>query len=373
MALLSGEVPPFTPPFAAVTSAGRNLDFPIPFRRRAKVTVEGDAGAYYWQVIYRRYQAGADVRTFTMDQVPELGAFARQLDGEAPGGAEERCLRARDQELVIPAHPGGSEIVELAILPGDRGARALRETILSLSFDGRETARVPLGDFFGAGPGYHPHRTLPLEATGDGWLVSRFVMPFRCAAVVRVLGSPSQTVWLSARHRPAPFSTDTLHFFAQWIARGPVPTRPFRDLTVADVRGRGNYVGTMLAMDSRVIDWWGEGDEKVWVDDEASPRWFGTGTEDYFGYALGTRKPYDHPMRLLARTGLLTGQVASARVHLLDAIPFEASLRFDLELFHWNQDTTVFFDTLAWFYAAPDAENLLPPPAASEFRLPRSR
>ena len=31
--------------------------------------------------------------------------------------------------------------------------------------------------------------------------------------------------------------------------------------------------------------WWGEGDEKVFVDGEKFPSHFGTGTEDYYGYA----------------------------------------------------------------------------------------
>ena len=33
--------------------------------------------------------------------------------------------------------------------------------------------------------------------------------------------------------------------------------------------------------------WWGEGDEKIWVDGESFPSIFGTGTEDYFGGAWG--------------------------------------------------------------------------------------
>lgn len=31
--------------------------------------------------------------------------------------------------------------------------------------------------------------------------------------------------------------------------------------------------------------WWGEGDEKLFVDGEKFPSTFGTGSEDYVGYA----------------------------------------------------------------------------------------
>ena len=40
--------------------------------------------------------------------------------------------------------------------------------------------------------------------------------------------------------------------------------------------------------------WWGEGDEKIYVDGEAFPSLFGTGTEDYFGYAWSTTETFAH-------------------------------------------------------------------------------
>jgi len=41
------------------------------------------------------------------------------------------------------------------------------------------------------------------------------------------------------------------------------------------------------------------------------------------------------------RTGSAVGQVANTRWHVMDAIPFRSWLKFDLELIHWNQATTV--------------------------------
>ncbi len=38
--------------------------------------------------------------------------------------------------------------------------------------------------------------------------------------------------------------------------------------------------------------WWGEGDEKFFVDGERFPSTFGTGTEDYFGYAWCSEKTF---------------------------------------------------------------------------------
>ena len=68
-----------------------------------------------------------------------------------------------------------------------------------------------------------------------------------------------------------------------------LPTRPFRDWHVAGIQGQGHLVGTVLDVENPpAAAWWGEGDEKIYVDGEAFPSLFGTGTEDYFGYAWST-------------------------------------------------------------------------------------
>lgn len=38
--------------------------------------------------------------------------------------------------------------------------------------------------------------------------------------------------------------------------------------------------------------WWGEGDEKFFVDGERFPSTFGTGSEDYIGYAWAAEPPF---------------------------------------------------------------------------------
>jgi len=359
--LLSGKVPPFGAPFAAENSTGRNLDFPLPFRDHVKVTVDGAAWQFYYQVFYRRYAPGTDVTSFRSEQISPaaMASAAAALEGAPASGAAEGCDDSASPSVVLTADAGGSEITEVDVLPSDLDADTLRQTILSLSFDGRETARVPLGDFFGAGPGFLPHRSFPVEVTEGGTFVSRFVMPFACSAAIRIESPPGASAALNVHRRAAPFTANSLYFSARWLERGPIATRPYRDLPVAAVEGAGRYVGTLLAVDSRVGDWWGEGDEKIWVDDDGFPSWFGTGTEDYFGYANATNSPFEHPFRALRRTGSARGQVSNARFHVLDSIPFESSLTFNLELWHWNAATTIFYDTMAYFYVAPDARDVL--------------
>ena len=57
------------------------------------------------------------------------------------------------------------------------------------------------------------------------------------------------------------------------------------DVNYVEVDGKGVYVGDTLTIFNGTDAWWGEGDEKIFVDNEAFPSHVGTGTEDYYGYA----------------------------------------------------------------------------------------
>jgi hypothetical protein len=378
VALLTGKVPPFTAPFAVVNSTGRNLDFPMPFRKRAKVTVTGSANvpatAYFYQVFYRQYAACGDVVTFRKEDITadalERARSALLGPASPPGAVVEARLDANSPTLSLAAADGGEEIVELVIKPDALDTATLRQTQLSMAFDGRQTVLTPLGDFFGAGPGLLAHRTLPLEVRDDGTLISRFVMPFKSTATITLGLKDSRTAVVQLRHRQRSFDVGTYHFNAHWTARGPIPSRPFRDLVLADLTGEGTFVGTMLAHDDLSPEWWGEGDEKIFVDGEAFPSFFGTGTEDYFGYAYSSREPFDHAYRTLRPTGQSRGQLTNARFHVLDVIRFDSALRFNMEEWHWDPNATVYFDTLVYFYGKPGLVDAMPPPGAADFRLP---
>src|SRR5690606_21917147 len=59
---------------------------------------------------------------------------------------------------------------------------------------------------------------------------------------------------------------------------------------ILDVRGRGQYVGCVLNIDvfeRQLDDWYGEGDDMIFVDGEL--RLHGTGTEYYFNTAFCPR------------------------------------------------------------------------------------
>ena len=129
------------------------------------------------------------------------------------------------------------------------------------------------------------------------------------------------------------------------------------------IDGKGVYVGDTLALFNRpkegpIGPWWGEGDEKILVDGESFPSHFGTGTEDYFGYAWGVADFFEAPFHAqpngAGNKG--PGHTTNTRVRLLDKIPFNSSLKFNMELSHW-QTTKIDYATTCYWYAFDGAKN----------------
>src|SRR5439155_7705840 len=87
-------------------------------------------------------------------------------------------------------------------------------------------------------------------------------------------------------------------FHAKWHRDIFPPSEPERaiDWPVVKTEGAGRFVGMMLHIWNPRGGWWGEGDEKFFVDGEKFPSTFGTGSEDYFGYAWSSAKLFQHAL-----------------------------------------------------------------------------
>jgi hypothetical protein len=151
-----------------------------------------------------------------------------------------------------------------------------------------------------------------------------------------------------------------------------VPTRPFRDWNYADLHGAGALVGAAFSIVNPVRAWWGEGDEKIYVDDEAFPSTFGTGTEDYFGYAWCSPAKFTHAYHAQPRCDGPGnyGLTAVNRWHILDRVPFERRLRFDMELWHWTADARVTLAVVSYAYMRPGGSSAGEPLATADLAPP---
>jgi len=419
--LLGGKTEPFLDPLAYVSSRGWNLYFPFPYSRSLKVTLDDSEGdrvkSVYYHVGYRTYAPGTMVTTFKQPDLLPLLSEIEQVRGQLENPATTvvaGCLvpasppppegtasptPARDIRRLQPAithtevitgrNPtlvslkGPAEVTQFEIEISPRTPvgknsvdewRLYRTLILEAWFDGEKCIEVPIGDFFGSAPGLNEYKTYPFEVSGNK-MTCRFVMPFARSATfkVRNLGSQPAIVTCRAVSRPIVFDKNTYHFKAQWGGQAK-STRPMHDMTVLAATGEGTFVGMNLFVENPVDAWWGEGDEKIYINGETFPSTFGTGTEDYFGYAWCCPEVFQRPYNAQPRCdgqalGTNRGHTLVERWHILDSMPFSKSFKFDMECWHWA-DTPCTFTYTAYWYARPggaalkpfDAKLLLPRP-----------
>ncbi len=404
--LLGGRIAPLTFPFSYVAARGANMYFPLPYKERCIVTLEYEGGeedkasGLYYHVGYRTYAANTPVRTFALSDLSDTKTLAvmetvrKDLMRPAPisGAANSKqTVLKKGQSLSLPIDApsvNGAALRELRVqLPPPAKLSAntpwedphqlhnvLRNLMVSLSFDGQETVRVPLGDFFASGVGLNPNeKSYPMTIHPNGTLICRFVMPFKKRAVVKIenRNAPTQAITVSAKAMTFVFDANTYLFHAQWTAE-KTPTRPFHDMNFLDAKGEGRFVGVSLAVANPTPDWWGEGDEKVTRDGEAFPSIFGTGSEDYFGYAWSSPFLFAVPYHAQTRCDGpgTAGHVSNQRWQLFDDLPFEKSLRFDMEEWHWTPNISPTFARTAYWYEKPSATGTRPAPLNIALLLP---
>lgn len=371
--------------------------FPMPFARRCKIVWIGDLKkVHFYQVQVRHYPPHANVLTFKPDDVKTHGEnLARACDAlnkppaAAPSanlvGGEHALAAGETKQLFnVSGGPGAIRVLEVQAKAEDL-PRALRSIVLRVHFDGAQTpqVRAPLGDFFSAAPGIVPHETLPFRVEANGRMICRFVMPYAETAVGYAdnRGDQAATLKLNVAVAPRKWDERSLHFYARWRVNHDLLARPGADvidLPFVLARGRGQYVGTAVyimnpcPVPTAGGNWWGEGDEKIFVDDDRLPSTFGTGSEDYFNYAWSRSDIFDYPYFAQPNcTGPDTrGYVTNSRWHVLDAIPFENFLAFYMELWPHRATPHLSYARLSYFYARPGVLDDHVPPQDADLRVP---
>ena len=382
--MLGGETKPFIAPFSGERGKGWNSYLPIPYARHCKITIsEGDI---YYLINYRTYAPTTTVTSFTMAAAETLMPLIRKqaatlaspetaMQSDAGDGLPyDAWIGAGTQESLALSGPAALYRITCAVASEDVEA-ALRGCVIEIAFDGDAPAvSAPLGDFFGTAPGINAFQSLPLGVLEDGTLCSHWVMPFKDEAVITVTNHTDFDVSLRGELRMAgrAWTDDTLYFHAKWRAEADLPTRPFQDWNYMRAAGRGRYAGVMLHVANPVSQWWGEGDEKIYVDGEVFPSHFGTGSEDYFGYAWCDTTLFTHAYHNQPRCDgpANFGHTCVSRFHIMDDIPFTESFRFDMEVWHWA-DTQITQAITAYWYAAPGATDNFTLPVPELLTVPK--
>ncbi|MCC6494025.1 MAG: DUF2961 domain-containing protein [Pirellulales bacterium] len=374
--------------------SGHNLYAPIPYSQSVMVvyrgTVRDQPGwnpPVYYNINYRKYASQGSVASYAAADPATYGEQVAATNAALadPGvrGSVTQSYAASGQNLTAGQSlehqlTGAGAIRGLQVrVSGPDRAAALRNTFIELTFDGQRTVQAPVGQFFGHGAsgdagGYNAFSDFYRRVTADGEMSAFWTMPYQGAAEVKLInrGAASVAVDLKIDSGDWQWDGDSMHFHADYRQENGIATRGGNgttDWTTLNVRGRGVYVGDTLSIRNRSAAWWGEGDEKVYVDylDGAGngsgvpPDHIGTGSEDYYGYAWGHVETFSRPF-IAQPTGqgnASAGVTVNSRVRALDAIPFSDALKFDMELWHWA-NTKVDLGGAAYWYGTPGAKSL---------------
>ncbi len=274
---------------------------------------------------------------------------------------------------------------------GREGNADHSELVLRIFWDGAAEPAVetPVGDFFAAGFGQRAEvNSAPVMVEGGDAYNCYWPMPFYKSARIEIENQSTKPL-NSFYYQVDYVKEDSLpagvpYFCAQYRQEFPVASG--RDYLICDAEGRGHYVGTVLSARSRSPMWFGEGDEKFYVDGETTPSLQGTGTEDYVGNAwgmgTGTYAYFGVPI-LEGDFGMVGWRTSVYRWHLPDPVRFTKHLRVEIEDAGWiskdelqegthegfverNDD----FASVAFWYQVGQPKRFAKVPPAAERRLP---
>lgn len=262
------------------------------------------------------------------------------------------------------------------------------------------SVEVPIGDFFGLSLGeYFLYESALTTCASIKAMNSYFTMPFARSARITVTNEgthptkslyynidwvslsqlPSDLAYFHAQYRQA---TPTKGWTDNWTLQYQPPVGDKKNLTgegnyvFLEAQGRGHFIGVAQGVLQNQEQWFGEGDEMIFIDGEDRPHINGTGTEDYYNGAwdfggVNGAKPFSYWRNgapFIAHAEHTGGKYCLYRWHLEDAVPFEKSIRVTIEHGHANHRSDSYFSTAFWYQVEPHAT--FPPLPDVKFRIP---
>lgn len=358
------------------------LYFPIPFAKSCRIEWKGDLKKlHFYHVGVRLYDDGVNMATF---KPSDLSSYSKEIAKvidvlknpmeklkSEPGETDSTTtiIEANSKKTIFEME--GSKIIKnlsMKIVP-DNPEFLSRQLVLNIYFDNASIPQVqsPIGDFFGSVPGINPYESLPFTVLPDGTMICRFPMPFKKSLKVEVANYSDTTANLSTKIGLDEYQWkegESMHFNAKWrmdhnlTASGKL----VKDIPYLMGFGKGKIVGaaTHLFNPSNIPSaggsWWGEGDEKIFIDQDEFPSFFGTGSEDYYNYSWSSNRIFSYPYCGQPRNDgpANRGFVSNFRWHVWDDIPFTEKLAFYMELFH-HEDLLpgLSYGRIVYLYALP--------------------
>ena len=382
------------PPLGANRGGGLNLYLPIPFSQHCRITFESTNTnadfttkspnfkneSLFYNINYLLYPKSAKVKTLTRSELEAsrelIASVGRTLlePSQHPLPGQRKIQGGKDalrpgQSLASTVQGSRAISVLKLRLHASDITQAMRSTVITASFDGKQTVWAPVGEFFGSGLGVDPYQDWWRRVGKDGWMTCWWPMPFKKSAEVRVTNyGTNQLVEVEFGDLEIAdwkWTDRTMYFHTAWRSGNRIlfgsnsNPKDIKDWNYVTISGKGVFVGDSLSLYNRPViggplgAWWGEGDEKIFVDEELFPSHFGTGSEDYYGYAFNSTTPFSAPFHAqpVAKGNLDIGHTTNERVRVHDRIPFQTGFKFDMELYHWQPNVKNDYATTTHWYA----------------------
>jgi len=359
--------------YEAKEKGGSTLYLPIPYANHCKITFEDkdpDNQPRYYQINYRTYKKGTSVKTFKTSDLKALKntiSFVNykllhpdSIVKDAQTVINKTILPNTESAMSLPT--GNSAIryliIKLQKYTNENYEQALRSTILKIEFDGKQTVWCPLGDFFGSGVGSHPLKSWYRSVGKDGTLTCNWVIPYRNFAKITIINKGIANVIIAVKAITAKYRWDknTMYFHADWRSENNVAIKQSEadrptDWNFNSIVGKGVFIGDTFAVYNHMHKWYGEGDQKIWVDNASFPDEYGTGTEDYYNTSWAPVVLYQTPFANAPRADNPDsyGYNTFTRTRNLDAVPFKKSFRYSLETLGWENGFADFAATTYWY------------------------
>lgn len=266
------------------------------------------------------------------------------------------------------------------------------DIIIRMYWDGADfpSVEAPIGSFFGQGWNEaYPFYSQPLNvAPGESnALVSYFAMPFAKGARIEIENQNDRAIdnfyyyvdYYEMQQLPPDMGrfhawfnnevteTDKTERENEWgvLQKQGINKKGERNYTIADIKGKGQFVGVNYYVNSPSPIWYGEGDDMFFIDGAAAPTLHGTGTEDYFNTAWCPKEVFMTPyfgypkVHLPATDGKRwdigwAGRTHVYRFHITDPVYFDKSLKFTIEHGH-NNVLILELRTVAYWYQSEAA------------------
>jgi hypothetical protein len=276
----------------------------------------------------------------------------------------------------------------------------LKKWVLRAYWDGENDPSVeaPIGDFFGLTLGdYFQYQSALTSVASIKALNAYFPMPYAKSARITVTNEGklrTSNFYYNIDYISLPeLYPDTGYFHAQYRQQTPcigwtndwkkdsdalVNSKKNTDgqgnYVLLEAKGRGHFIGVTQGVVQNQDDWFGEGDEMIFVDDDPSLAILGTGTEDYYNGAWnfgGQPFAYLHNgAPFITNFERVGGRYCLYRWHLESPIAFQNSIEVSIEHGHANHRSDSYYSTAFWYQGEPHAKFPLLPVA--ETRIPRT-